>query len=84
MTYEELNNGDMFSTVIDADDKITTILIKTEPIRNDWIYGNCIVLSSTDRNIDIHRGSVAYVSSTAKVIRYKIRELVCIETNNKQ
>lgn len=82
MTYEELNNGDIFTTKIDCKDKINTIFIKTEPIKNDWIYGNCIVFSSTDKNINIHRGTVAYVNPKAKVIKYKINELISTETDN--
>lgn len=82
MKYEDLNNGDIFATIIDTEDKIETIFIKTESIRNDWIYGNCIVFSSSDKNVNIHRGSVAYVSPTAKVVRYKINELICTETDN--
>lgn len=82
MKYEDLNNGDIFTTVIDVDDKIETIFIKTEEIKNDLIYGNCIVFSSNDKNINVHRGTVAYVSPKAKVIKYKINELICAETTD--
>ena len=82
MIYDELNNGDIFITEHDVEGNMDTIFVKTESIRNDWIYGNCIVLSSIEKNIDIHRGTVAYVSPKAKVIKYKINELIGIKTDN--
>jgi len=80
MKFSELNNGDVFST--NAGD-YETIFIKTEPIKNELIYGNCIVLSSTNNHAFIHKGEVGYVSEHANVRRYKINELICVETTDK-
>ena len=65
MKFSELNYGSVLTPDCE------TLFIKTEPIRNDTIYGNCIIMRSSNKHVNIHRGEVAYIADNTDVVEFK-------------
>lgn len=69
MTFKELHRGSMFSFKDNHGQIWDTIYIKTEPLyAEDYIHGNCIIISSKERFVNTHSGELTWFNDETEVV----------------